>query len=669
MDWSFASETARQIISIRRAGTHPATTPVPSRAPTPVFPSTAASLAERPTLSEPGAGGGTWDTLIARLGITGHVAAVIEDHAAANGVTFLQQLVVTGLVGEDAVFEAIAGELGVAYLPSMDNAHVVLREPQRLAALAMPNGPPIITAHLRGGHSVMLLSGVHMDFAIWKDRLARHPHLADRFAVVAPSVLRQSLVEQTRRRLLFDAQHAMFLDYPSFSARTVLSAWQGAMIALGAVLLLLSMAFAPLATLIGIQVTSIGLFLACLALRFRALRTAGPLRLRQPRPANPADLPVYSVLVALYREQAMVPQLLAALGRLQWPRSKLEIKLVCEDDDHETLAAIAGMKLRPWIEVVRVPAATPRTKPKALAYALPLCSGEFVALYDAEDRPHPLQLIEAWQHFRDGDDSLACVQAPLVVTNRSAGPLALMFAFEYAGLFRGLLPHLASRGDVLPLGGTSNHFRREALVGIGGWDSYNVTEDADLGLRLQRLGYRTDVISLPTLEDAPDRLSAWLPQRVRWFKGWMQTWLVHMREPVTLFRDLGPASFATMQILFLGMVASALVHPVFLATVLWSLITTVSTGHGGGTGMFVAGAGFVFIALGYCAFLVIGAVTLSIGERRWLAAVVLLTPFYWLLLSLAAWIAVVELIRRPHHWHKTPHRPISRAPARPASRR
>jgi cellulose synthase/poly-beta-1,6-N-acetylglucosamine synthase-like glycosyltransferase len=233
------------------------------------------------------------------------------------------------------------------------------------------------------------------------------------------------------------------------------------------------------------------------------------------------DFPVYSVLVALYKEVDVVPDLLVGLTQLRWPASKLEIKLVCEEDDPETIRAIKAHPLGSRVEVIVVPDTLPRTKPKALSYALPLTSGEFVVLYDAEDRPHPMQLLEAWHRFRDAGPDLACLQAPLQISNRGAGVIANMFGVEYAALFRRLLPWLAENRLMFPLGGTSNHFRRSALDEVGGWDPYNVTEDADLGLRLARFGYRADTISCPTLEDAPEDFRSWRLQRMRWFKGWM----------------------------------------------------------------------------------------------------------------------------------------------------
>jgi cellulose synthase/poly-beta-1,6-N-acetylglucosamine synthase-like glycosyltransferase len=377
-------------------------------------------------------------------------------------------------------------------------------------------------------------------------------------------------------------------------------------------------------------------------------------------------MPVYSVLVALYREAEIVPDLLVALGRIVWPRGKLEIKLVCEADDRETLAALRAHTLQSFIEIVEVPPGTPRTKPKALAYALPMTTGEFIVLYDAEDRPHPLQLVEAWQCFMASDEYLACLQAPLAVTNFRRGPLARMFAFEYAALFRGLLPWLARRRLVLPLGGTSTHFRREALEAVGRWDPFNVTEDADLGLRLARHGYRVDTISRPTYEDAPENLANWLPQRTRWFKGWMQTWLVHMRHPRRLWRDLGPASFITTQTLCAGMVISSIAHPVFL----WSLgyVSLVFIRHTAISPLqsTILALDILNIALGYLTFLLLGRRTLLAKERLSFWRTILLTPVYWILMSVAAWRALWKLYRDPYHWEKT-HHPRRSRDARGAS--
>lgn len=597
----------------------------------------------------------SWLPVLARLGLPPRLGERAAADALASGTTFCQELLACGQVAEFVLFRAVAAETGLPFMERIGHEALLVPAERGLASLGTPRGLRVALLRDAQGRIVHVLADPAIDPGRLKARLERAPELRRRLRIAPPSVLRAAIIAQNRKRLLFDAQHALYLRSPEFSARTVINAWQGAAGATLAFLFMLLLWLAPLATLLGLYCLGTVGFAACVTLRLLAYCRAGPPRLSPLKAADPASQPVYSVLVALYRESEIVPQLLAALGKLEWPRARLEIKLVCEADDADTLAALHELPLDPCMEVVLVPPGMPRTKPKALAYALPLCSGELVTLFDAEDRPHPMQLVEAWQHFCREGPELACLQAPLVVTNGEAGALSLMFAFEYAALFRGLLPWLARRRLVLPLGGTSNHFRRAALEEAGGWDAYNVTEDAELGVRLARYGYRAGVISRPTYEDAPETLHAWLPQRVRWFKGWTQTWLVHMREPAALWRELGPASFVIMQIMSLGMVVSALVHPAFVASVLYALGKAAWGGSLAGGEPVLAIVGFANIACGYVAFILLGMATLTPGEKARPLRLVLFTPFHWLLLSLAAWLALWEIYRRPHHWSKTPH--------------
>lgn len=448
---------------------------------------------------------------------------------------------------------------------------------------------------------------------------------------------------------------------PSSPRASLPNAWQGAALGALAVGLPVALALAPLETVLAVHVAATLFFLACVLLR--AAVVAGGCAPPQPRLPREAlgPVPTYTVLVALYREADIVPDLLVAMGRLVWLRSRLEVCLVCESDDAETLAAIRAHRLRPFIRIIEVPPFGPRTKPKALSYALPLTRGQLIALYDAEDQPNPLQLVEAWHGFAKGGPGLACLQAPLAVSNREESWVARMFWFEYSALFRGMLPWLGRRRLMLPLGGTSNHFRREALVEVGGWDPYNVTEDADLGIRFARFGYEVGTIAFSTREAGPAELGVWVRQRTRWFKGWLQTWLVHMRNPARLYRELGARSFLIAQVLFLGMVASALVHPFLLATGAVMIYAMLMAGEVSGLRALLVALDVINIVAGYGAFLVMGYLTLEPKERGGFWKVVLMTPVYWMLMSIAAWRAVWQLYRDPHLWEKTPHRP--QAPA------
>jgi cellulose synthase/poly-beta-1,6-N-acetylglucosamine synthase-like glycosyltransferase len=320
---------------------------------------------------------------------------------------------------------------------------------------------------------------------------------------------------------------------------------------------------------------------------------------------------------------------------------------VVEPDDQETRAAVAG--LSPPFEIIVAPKLGPRTKPKALNIALPFVRGKFVAVYDAEDRPEPDQLRLAIEAFTNETRQLACVQARLTIDNSGDSWLSRLFTAEYAGLFDVFLPGLAAWRLPLPLGGSSNHFRTETLYSIGAWDPYNVTEDADLGMRLARLGYRTAVIASSTYEEAPSRFRPWLRQRTRWFKGWMQTWLVHTRSPSHLIRDLGWRGFAAFQLIVGGTVLAALVHLMFVAAVAVELV------HGDVAASPAMHFHIAWLVFGYTVSAVLGFVGLWRRKLLGCAWALLLMPVHWLMLSLAAWRALYQLARDPHGWEKTEH--------------
>ncbi|WP_367716206.1 glycosyltransferase family 2 protein [Nitratireductor sp. GISD-1A_MAKvit] len=597
-----------------------------------------------------------WLPVLETLSVSEAEARRVEARARLAGVCFQTELLASGLVLERELFRALADYLGVPFLQRPDPNALVMREWQGLAALAQRGGARVSLAVDVRGQSNVLIAPDRVSIPALKAFVARYPRASRRIRMVQPSVLREAISQRSQKALMRIATDKLFSMAPEMSARIVANAWQGAVLGASVVSLVFASVFLPSTTLLVLHAVFSFVFLACAVLRIMV-------QFRGPSPGEariatvrPAEMPVYSVLVALYKEAEIVPDLLVALGKIVWPRAKLEIKLVCEADDEETLAALRTQELRPYIEIIEVPAGAPRTKPKALSYALPMTSGAFVALYDAEDRPHPFQLVEAWHVFRHADERLACVQAPLTISNRRESWISAMFALEYAALFRGLLPWLAKSGLMLPLGGTSNHFRREALDGVGGWDPYNVTEDADLGARLHRRGYRTGVICNPTHEDAPCDVRTWLPQRTRWFKGWAQTWLVHMRNPMATIREMGLASFLVMQVLFAGMVLSALAYGVFWATAVGIALFWAFGGEIRLTEGVLLIVDIVNVVLGHLAFLLLGWSTLRKTERLGFWKRVLWTPLYWSLMSVAAWRCVWQLYWNPHHWEKTQHK-------------
>ena len=364
---------------------------------------------------------------------------------------------------------------------------------------------------------------------------------------------------------------------------------------------------------------------------------------------NTPELPKYTVLVPLFHEAQMVVQLMSGLEALRYPLSKLEIILITEEIDPFTTLAVAE-NLRPPFRHIIVPKGTPQTKPRALNYALNLSDGEFVTIYDAEDRPHPDQLLAAIAAFQARPD-WAAVQAPLDYFNAQDNWLTQQFSLEYAALFHVWIPFLVRLNLPFPLGGTSNHMRRSALDEVGGWDSYNVTEDADLSFRLAAYGHRIGYIHPPTQEEAVSILGDWHLQRSRWIKGYIQTWDVHMAKPFAPGGIKGFLRFLTLQ-LTLGITLLSILFytpvvlglPIF-ALVLWWVGVPFDIG-------LTYSLTFIFsIAIG-C---LIGAVGAHRADKPKLIRSVLYMPIYWLLLFGPALRAISELKGKRFLWHKTRH--------------
>jgi glycosyltransferase XagB len=339
----------------------------------------------------------------------------------------------------------------------------------------------------------------------------------------------------------------------------------------------------------------------------------------------------------------MAGRLVRALRALDYPPDRMEILFLTEADDPATRQALLAAELPAHMRIVEAPSGQPRTKPKALNLGLALSTGEIVGVLDAEDRPDPAQPRAAAAAFAAGPRTLAVVQAPLLAHNPGASWIARQFAVEYATHFRVWLPLVARLKLPMALGGTSNYFRRSPLTAAGGWDAWNVTEDADLGLRLARLGFSAGMIAPPTMEEAPIRFHHWLSQRTRWLKGHVQTWLVLMRDPFRTLLDLGPVAFLSMQMMLGGGLLSALVHGPMLA---WLAVSFFLPGSQ------IEGWQAVLLGAGYGS---VAAAALASRQDGLSAAVWASWPLYWMLMSLAMARALLELRFRPHHWSKTPH--------------
>lgn len=472
--------------------------------------------------------------------------------------------------------------------------------------------------------------------------------------------LKQLVVRAFSDKFAYSAAYNLHDENPELSARIVFSASQKVICAILLIVCVVGLILNPLLVFTVTFLSFTVLLAAAVIFKFAVsvrgatfdvITRTNPRELKR---ISDDDLPVYTVLVPVFREANIVGKLVDNLGNIDYPKSKLEIIILTEAEDQDTRDAIAVSNAPSNYHVITLPAGAPQTKPRACNIGLNLASGEFLVIFDAEDRPDPDQLKRAVLAFRNGDDDLVCVQAALNYFNATENVLTRMFTLEYSYWFDYMLAGLDVSRLPIPLGGTSNHFRTAALRELGGWDPFNVTEDADLGIRATQLGKTVGIIDSTTMEEANTSIPNFIRQRSRWIKGYMQTTLVHARQPLRLIRTIGPKKFAAFLLLIAGTPISFLaVIPGYLL-IAWTVIVA-------------RGAAIPFIpiwAAGVCMMLfilsnwVISYLSMMGPYKRgnWsLTLWSLLTPAYWLLHSIASYKALFQLLTRPHYWEKTEH--------------
>jgi len=400
---------------------------------------------------------------------------------------------------------------------------------------------------------------------------------------------------------------------------------------------------APIVTL-GVICLVIGLLVIITSALKLAATCTGWRDATAPPPENSAmlaRLPTITLLVPLYQEMHITDHLLKRLAALDYPHPLLDVCLVLEASDDT------------YIRPIIVPDGTLKTKPRAMNYAMSFAQGSIIGVYDAEDAPAPDQLRVVAAHFANCRQDVACLQGTLDYYNPRANWLTRCFTLEYASWFRVILPGFARLGLVVPLGGTTLFFKREILAKLGGWDAHNVTEDADLGVRLARRGYRTEFIRSVTEEEANGHMWPWIKQRSRWLKGYAITYAVHMRNPVKLWRDLGAWRFFGVQILFGGTLAQFAFAPV-----IWSFwIMPFGIQHP------MQAIAPTWLAWTYAiAFLLTGFINLFVNAlgafragKPFMAPWALTLQFYFPLGMIAVYKGLVELTWKPFFWDKTAH--------------
>jgi cellulose synthase/poly-beta-1,6-N-acetylglucosamine synthase-like glycosyltransferase len=556
-----------------------------------------------------------------------------------------------GAIGEEALLSALAevhhtGCADLASRPPDPALAALLPRDIALAAEAVPwhdAGGAVVVATARPDLASILAEAAPEGTRIIPALARRDEILAAQTLLWGPAMAREA---ETRA-----PEH--------LSCRT----WKPARVLAIAVLTLMAFAvaevLAPLEVSIVVFAVAILAFFANITLKAAAFATM-LLSGGRPRQVARPDIaphllrpPVVSLLVPLYREAESAGRLVRLLARLRYPPERLDVILLLEADDDVTAEALRDADLPPWMRAITVPPGHPRTKPRALNYALNFARGEIVGIYDAEDHPDPNQVADVVRRFDEVPRDVACLQGRLDYYNADHNLMARLFTIEYASWFRVLLPGVQRLGLVVPLGGTTVFLRRDALEEVGGWDAHNVTEDAELGLRLARAGYRTELIDTTTFEEANAAVLPWVRQRSRWLKGYLITWATAMRRPRALWRDLGAWRFFGLQAQFLTAVLGF-----FLAPLLWSL-AFVPFGMPHPLDAVLAPEQYLWLGvlmiLSFVLSVAVSVHACAAPHLRHLRKLAPLVEVYYTLGTFAAWLGALELTARPFFWAKTQH--------------
>jgi glycosyltransferase XagB len=613
----------------------------------------------------------------------GYIERTDLEKALANqrteGGQLGEQLVAMGAVSGEHLYEALANQWGA---PRIDLTDV---EPDQfllkgISARAIIAQGWLPLRMLSAGTVEIATSTVPSPLVDRAVRAVTHAHEIS-YRTVTPEELWHVVARIYRASLLHDVADLLAETQPDASARESLRFWQRMLPVAVGLVLVAGLVMVPREVFIVLLATAN--FAFAINVAFRLLATVRwPLRVARttaweyamvtervrrglpPRgfePVSDEKLPIYTVLVPAFREANVIHKVLANLDALDYPKSRLDVLVLLEEDDAETIAAAYAANPPHYVRIVIVPRGDPQTKPRACNYGLTFARGEFVVIYDAEDKPEPDQLRRMVTYFRWDElnveprtgKPLVCVQCGLNYFNAGSNVLTRMFAIEYSFWFDAMLPGLDSTGIPIPLGGTSNHFRADMLRRMGGWDPWNVTEDADLGMRASALGYRVGVSTSVTWEEACSQTPAWIKQRTRWIKGYMITAAVNFRNPIHFVKSTGFRGLLSLVGLILGTPLAFMLYPIMLAFTIATYVATRQVSlH---LPPWLLDFGMINMLLGAGSMILFSGITASLRHGWRIGVFAIFSPVYWLLHSVAAWRAAWQTLFSPHHWEKTPH--------------
>jgi glycosyltransferase XagB len=546
-----------------------------------------------------------------------------------------------GFVTEDCYYRALAAEKQLPFVTELGDLELSVKS-QCLRSL-------LVMANKKGMRAVAAPTRRRLSYIV-----NCNSEKLSGLVITTPTRLKAEVRRLLRPRTIITAAHSVTLSHPGQSASEGLADWHIGVLLIVTPFLSFSLTMDALSTAATVGMVLLPFFILSILLRLAASTQLRSPHI-QPIPLLYQALPTYTVIVPLFRETRIVKQLVASLSALDYPKAALDIKIVVEESDPDTLAKLNESDLPPYFDVIIAPRGLPQTKPRALNIALQEAIGEYVTIFDAEDIPSSGQLRLAASLFSILPADVGSLQAELRIDNGADSLAARLLALEYAGLFTVINPGLTKLGSPFLLGGTSNHFRTDVLRDIGGWDAWNLTEDADIGCRLLAHGYKVMTMGATTCEEAPISWDAWTRQRIRWMKGFLQTAVTLSRNPSQMISTMGGRAFATLITLSFGTVISALFFPVALIAV--PIVAWHHSADFYELSLFSVLMGFAsaFYLFGFASMIIpswIGASRADLIKWRLWS---LLMPFYAVAISFAAWISLFELARRPFYWNKTEH--------------
>lgn len=461
---------------------------------------------------------------------------------------------------------------------------------------------------------------------------------------------------------IHDSVNGLLTQYREYSAKQTFTRIQGTTISASLIAFIIYCFFLPFEGLFYLNL-SVNLFVFC-ALCFRLFLALTGLFIKSKnivptKMASDDELPIYSIMIAIYKEnETTLSNLVKNLDRLDYPKEKLDIKIVLEEDDVDTIAIFKKLRIASYYEIIVVPPGGPKTKPKACNYALKFVRGEYVTVFDAEDDPDPNQLRYVYSVYKEaqerGETDIACYQCRLNFYNSRENFFTKMFTLEYSYWYELIMPALDLYNMPIPLGGTSNHFKTKFLHEMLAWDPYNMTEDADLGLRIAQLGYRTKMLPPHTLEEAPVDFMNWLKQRTRWNKGHMQTLLVHNRNPLKLIKKIGIKNYLSFNFLIFGGISMSLSYITYTIIMLLTYLFDTKLEHAV-FNEYVKMFGEVNLIMGTAVVVMMIFIASLRAKLYDLCFYSFASPFYWLFIGMACYRALFQLIFQPFKWEKTQH--------------